>query len=187
MFALHRTLSWRYLGRRWFRALLVVCSIALGVAMLVATQALNHSLAKAGQSAVNPLGATCDLQVTNDEAGVSMEVLERLRQAGLPGVRELTPLVIERVGVPAREQDRRVIAEFPIGANGARCTFWHIALRQLPVDDDLGRRVTRIPTNLRMTPEDREALEQAARLLVARGWTALRTTEGAPVPTLPPP
>ena len=34
MFSVFRTLSLRYLSRRWFRAFLIVLSIALGVATL---------------------------------------------------------------------------------------------------------------------------------------------------------
>ena len=44
--ALHRTLSLRYLRRRWPRTLLIVLSIALGVATLVATRLLNTNLMK---------------------------------------------------------------------------------------------------------------------------------------------
>ena len=47
MLSLYRTLSLRYLSRRWFRALLVVASIMLGVATLVATQALSATMSKA--------------------------------------------------------------------------------------------------------------------------------------------
>src|SRR5262249_29100478 len=106
MFSLYRTLSLRYLQQRWFRAVLVVASIALGVAMLVATQALNRSVADAGQTAVNPLAANADLQVSNDEAGVGKDVLDALRQASLPGVRLIAPLVLGRVALP--EMNNRV-------------------------------------------------------------------------------
>ncbi len=41
MLSLYRTLSLRYLSRRWFRALLIVATIALGVGTLVATRALE--------------------------------------------------------------------------------------------------------------------------------------------------
>ena len=57
MLAVYRTLSVRYLSRRWFRALLIVASIALGVATLVATQALNETMTKATLARVNPMPA----------------------------------------------------------------------------------------------------------------------------------
>src|SRR5262245_1380197 len=100
MFSLYRTLSLRYLTRRWVRTLLVVASIALGVAMLVATQALNQSIAKAGQGAMNPLAAGAALQISNDDAGVHKDVLDLVRQASVPGVRLYAPLVLGRVALP---------------------------------------------------------------------------------------
>lgn len=100
MFSLYRTLSLRYLGQRWFRATLVVFSIALGVAMLVATQALNTVIARAGQGAVNPLGGLADLQITNDEAGVPTSLLEQLRKTPVPGVLEIMPILVDRVALP---------------------------------------------------------------------------------------
>ncbi len=51
MFSLYRTLSLRYLRRRWSRATLIVVSITLGVAILVATQMLKQSMVQAGQVA----------------------------------------------------------------------------------------------------------------------------------------
>ena len=47
MFSLQRTLTIGYLGQHPTRAGLVVASIALGVAVLVATQALKQSLGRA--------------------------------------------------------------------------------------------------------------------------------------------
>lgn len=82
--------------------------------------------------------------------------------------------VLQRVGISAAEQDRVAVGTFSPGPSGTPCTFWHVALRQLPDDEPLGRRVTRIPTNLRMDPADRDALESAARFLVERGWLRMR-------------
>ena len=49
MWSLHRTLSLRYLRQRWLRAALIIVSIALGVAVLLATRVLNQSMAKAAR------------------------------------------------------------------------------------------------------------------------------------------
>src|SRR5919198_9422 len=51
MRALYLTLSLRYLRRRWFWAVLIVASIALGLAMLAATQALHQTMVKAARGA----------------------------------------------------------------------------------------------------------------------------------------
>jgi putative ABC transport system permease protein len=66
MLSLHRTLSLRYLSRRWFRATLVVASIMLGVATLVATQALSETMSKATLAAGNPMAGTIDLIITGN-------------------------------------------------------------------------------------------------------------------------
>ncbi len=92
--------------------------------------------------------------------------------------------VLERVGLPANRQDRTAIATFAINARGDRCMFWHIALRQLPAHEALGRRVTSMATNLRMDLEDRRALEQAATWLVRSGWQDLSAEWPAMRPTL---
>lgn len=100
MLALYRTLSLRYLQQRRGRALLVVASIALGVAMMVATQALNRTISRAGSNSVNPMAAAADLQVSNDDAGVRRELLDKIRLAHVPGIRQAVPLVLGRVALP---------------------------------------------------------------------------------------
>src|SRR5580692_3161870 len=71
MLPLYRTLSLRYLSRRWFRALLIVASIALGVATLVATRTLNDTMARAVVASSNPLAGIVDLIVNNAELRVA--------------------------------------------------------------------------------------------------------------------
>lgn len=99
MLPLYRTLSLRHLRRRWSRAALIVASIALGVATLVATRALNGSMTTAARSAVNPLAGFADLQVSNGTFGVPAELVEEIRAARLPGVRAVQPLVLGRVAL----------------------------------------------------------------------------------------
>ncbi len=101
MFALHRTLSLRYLGGRWGRTLLVVLSIALGVATLVATRALDQNMVQAAHRAANPVPLLGDLLVTNGSDGVPRDLIEQLKTAGIPGLREVRPLVVNRVVLPA--------------------------------------------------------------------------------------
>src|SRR5437016_4144385 len=84
MFSLYRTLSLRHLRRRAGRTALAVVSIALGVATLVATQALNRSMAAAARAATTPLAGAADLTVANAEAGVVRDLA-----ADLPGLDRL--------------------------------------------------------------------------------------------------
>src|SRR5436309_16062973 len=84
MLSLYRTLSLRYLSRRWFRALLIVASIALGVATLVATRALNDTMSRAALNAANPMAGIVDLVVTRGDLGVSADLAKEIAQ--VPGI-----------------------------------------------------------------------------------------------------
>jgi putative ABC transport system permease protein len=103
MLSLQRTLSAGYLGKHWIRTVLVVAIIALGVSALVATRALNQSLGKAAPGAVDPLSSLADLLVVNGQTGVPRALVEKLKEAQVPGVRKLNPIVIGRVAIPELE------------------------------------------------------------------------------------
>jgi putative ABC transport system permease protein len=75
----------------------VVASIALGVATLVATRTLNHSMWTATRTAATPLAAA-DLFVANAASGVSRELAAEV--ARVPGVRDAQPIVVGRVRLP---------------------------------------------------------------------------------------
>jgi putative ABC transport system permease protein len=93
MISLYSTLSLRYLRRRWFRALLIVASIALGVATLVATRALNETMTRAGLATLNPLAGTADLIVSNGETPIDRSLASSLSK--IPGVAAALPRVFE--------------------------------------------------------------------------------------------
>lgn len=93
MLSLYRTLSLRYLSRRWFRAVLIVASIALGVATLVATRALNETMSRAAVHAANPMAGVVDFVVTNGDLRVSLELVPVL--AKVPGVASVSPRLFE--------------------------------------------------------------------------------------------
>src|ERR1700729_1012897 len=105
MLALNRTLSFRYLRQRWSRAVLVVASIALGVATLVATQALSQCVGRAVADTANPLAGLGDLLVSSGDLGVPVQLLDDLRAAKIPGVANLNGLVFAHVVLP--DLDRR--------------------------------------------------------------------------------
>lgn len=94
-----RTLSLGYFSQHRARSLLVVLSIALGVATLVATQALSRSLKDSVGKGVNPLAGLADLLVVNGQTGVPTELAEELRQAKLPGVAVVNPFVLWRMSL----------------------------------------------------------------------------------------
>ncbi len=115
MLSLQRTLSLGYLQQRWMRAVLVLLSIALGVATMVATRTLNRHLNLAAQNAANPLSAFAHLMVVNGQAGVPLAAARLIdpRQQETPdpalaGVHSVDPLVVGRVFLPAL-QNRSVL------------------------------------------------------------------------------
>ena len=97
--AVYRVLSLRYLLHRWDRALLIVVSIALGVATLISARILNQCIEAAAQDTTTP-GAAAELYVTNGEAGVLRSLVDELRAANVPGVKSVQPLVYDRVTLP---------------------------------------------------------------------------------------
>lgn len=97
MLSLYRTLSVRYLQQRWVRAVVVVASIALGVATLVATRTLSHSMWRATRIAATPLAAA-DLFVCNGDTGVDLHLAAEVSK--IPGVRDAQPIVVGRVRLP---------------------------------------------------------------------------------------
>jgi putative ABC transport system permease protein len=106
MVGLYATLSLRYLRRRWFRALLIVASIALGVAMLVATRALNQTMDRAAASAANPLAGVADLLIGGGDTAVDASLAEQV--AKLDGVQSAMPRVFQYVKLP-RDGDRTAL------------------------------------------------------------------------------
>lgn len=106
MFAIFRTLSVRQLTRRWFLALVVSGSIALGVATLVATQALNRTMARAADFAANPMAGVADLIVQNGDLTIPIELAEELKK--VPGVASVQPRIFDNVRLPDRG-DRSIL------------------------------------------------------------------------------
>jgi putative ABC transport system permease protein len=98
MWSLYRTLSLRYLSRRWFRALLIVASIALGVATLVATRALNETMSKAVLSSANPMAGIADLVVSNSGMGIAKSLADEIRT--VPGVQSVRARLFANACLP---------------------------------------------------------------------------------------
>ncbi len=82
--------------------------------------------------------------------------------------------VLERVGIIEERQDRAMFGTFTVNGSQAACTFWHLALRQLPESDPLGAKVTRIKTSLGLEQADQDALISAARELMGQSLSRLQ-------------
>jgi putative ABC transport system permease protein len=110
MLELYRTLSLRYLTRRWFRALLIVASIALGVATLVATQSLNDTMFKAGIISVNPLAGFADLLVSNGDLPIARAIGDEIQ--AIPGVKSVHARVFDSAKIIDHEKAKRTVKVF---------------------------------------------------------------------------
>ena len=97
MIALHRSLSVGYLRLHPTRAALIVLSISLGVATLVATRLLNQSINQEAPEAVNPLAKIADLVVMNAQTGVPRDLAGEIQKAYIPGVRDTEAVVLGRI------------------------------------------------------------------------------------------
>jgi len=106
MFSVHQTLSLRYLQRRWLRAILIVASIALGVATLVATRALNETMTSGAVASGNPMAGLADFLVSKGE-DVTMDrsLVGELRSVA--GVKSVQPLIFRSAYLP--EFDKNVL------------------------------------------------------------------------------
>lgn len=109
MFALHRSLSLGYLRLHPTRAVLIVLSIALGVATLVATRMLNQSINQEAPEAVNPLAKIADLVVMNAQTGVLRTLADEIQKANIPGVRLARPVVLGRITLPQLDKSGRSV------------------------------------------------------------------------------
>jgi len=81
---------------RWDRAVLVIFSIALGVATLVSTRILNKCLEDAAHDTMTPI-PVADLYVAQGEIGVQRELADEIQEAEVPGVELVMPMIFEQV------------------------------------------------------------------------------------------
>jgi putative ABC transport system permease protein len=107
MYSLYRTLSVRYLSRRWFRALLIVASIALGVATLVATRTLNETMARAVVNSSNPFAGFVDFIVTSGELTVDRDLVKEVLT--VPGVQSAQAWIWSNARLRLGDERRTVL------------------------------------------------------------------------------
>ncbi|HEV8344877.1 MAG TPA: FtsX-like permease family protein [Candidatus Binatia bacterium] len=89
MIRLLRLLSWRHFLRHRLRTALTFSGIALGVAVIVAIAAVNHTLVSSFQQTIETVAGKAVLQVTNGESGI--------RESLFPIIRD-TEGVLDAVG-----------------------------------------------------------------------------------------
>jgi putative ABC transport system permease protein len=141
MLSLYRTLSLRYLKRRRARAVLIVFSIAVGVAAWVATSALIHSLTREISQAATPMAGAADLYVSTGN-GVPLPLAETVAQ--IPGVASVRPMIIHHAVLPDLREDGKpesaVLLGVPLpksNADGDPELGLSLEQRRLPTFQDL--------------------------------------------------
>ncbi len=75
-----------------------MASIALGVATLVATRALNETMSKAALNASNPMAGVADLVVSNGEMTIARSLADEIAQ--VPGIKSVRARIFENARLP---------------------------------------------------------------------------------------
>ena len=91
MLRLLTTVSWRHVKRHRLRTALTFFGIALGVAVIVAIAAVNHSLTTSFQSTIDQIAGKAVLQVANGESGIAESLFPLIRDTA--GVRDASAAV----------------------------------------------------------------------------------------------
>jgi putative ABC transport system permease protein len=128
MLSLYRTLSLRYLAKRWFRAVLIIASIALGVSTLVATRALTETMHRAGLQASNPLAGTADLVVTGSGGGPMDRRLDQTLRS-VDGVATAHPRIFAKVKLPELDNRSALLVGIDVRAEDTKNQPWKITWR----------------------------------------------------------
>jgi putative ABC transport system permease protein len=111
----------RYLRRHPLLGLLNVLSVALGVAVYLATQIANHSANRAFAASVDLVAGKADLEVTSPTRSLPDAILPRVAAAG--GVAAATPIVRGFVALPDFPGDYLEVLGIDIFTNDSFRTF----------------------------------------------------------------
>jgi putative ABC transport system permease protein len=128
MLSVSRTLSLRYLAQRWPRVLLIVLSIALGVATLLATRALDQTMVKAAGNVANPLAGIADLMVGRDQGPLDASLAPEILKVF--GVRTAQPLLVEKVELVEVPRRQITLLGFDLRAEGAAAAFEDVEISE---------------------------------------------------------
>ncbi len=98
MIRLIQYLSLRHARRHASRTLLTICGVALGVAVVIAIQTVNHTILESFRRMIDSIAGRATLQVSAGEAGVPEDLWEKIEK--LPYVKYVTPVVQQTAKVP---------------------------------------------------------------------------------------
>jgi putative ABC transport system permease protein len=138
MRALYRTISLRQVEQHPTRTLLMVLTVALGVAAWVTTRILDQTLSGALRSAATPSAGLADLHVSNGDLGIPRSFAARL--ASIPGVRygalfdaesaDLFSVVRPASATATVDADRSRILQAPWTTEQGLCVLTRLELRR---------------------------------------------------------
>jgi putative ABC transport system permease protein len=111
----------RYLRRHPLLGLLNILSVALGVAVYLATQIANHSANRAFAATVDLVAGKAELEITAPGGKLSETILPQVSAA--PGISAATPIVQGFVSLPDFPGDYLEILGLDIFTNGPFRTF----------------------------------------------------------------
>src|SRR5262249_38225202 len=126
MRSLLKILSVRYWRRCPGRLVLVIASIALGVAAWVATRALNTHLNQSSRDSVTPLAGAADLLISNGDAGVARTLVESLRRVN--GIQTVRPLIVQRVLLPDQNRQSALLLGADLSETSDRAPDWDVTI-----------------------------------------------------------
>ena len=86
---------------------------------------------------------------------------------------------LEDFGIPKPKVDEHRFSTFSFDDKNTFCRFWHIALRHIPADDDVGKKVHGIETSFNIEDNQQQALFDAAKRLVDEGFTTVQESREA--------
>lgn len=132
------TTSRRHWRRHPGRAILLVASIALGVAAWIATQELTENLERTSRLTSHPLGMA-DLTISNGDAGVPQAWADIVRST--PGVRAVRPLVIQRGLLAGRDRQAVLVLGVDLPQDGqgpATDPKWDVTIEHTPTTPTMG-------------------------------------------------
>ncbi len=96
--SLFRTLSLGQIRRHRGRALLIIASIALGVAAWITSASLDRAMLAALRASSTPMAGAADLYASNGESGLTHDLGDSLSR--VDGVASVGPVVVARVLLP---------------------------------------------------------------------------------------
>jgi putative ABC transport system permease protein len=165
MLPLLKSISRRHWRRHPGRAVLLVASIALGVAAWIATQELTENLERTSRLTAHPLGMA-DLTVSNGDAGVPQSWADDIRS--IPGIQAVRPLVIQRGLLSGHDHSAVLLLGVDFPQDG-EAPSWDVTVERTPTTPTMGSLMFGGPPVLVGQELDKQLAPEETRFTVSIG------------------